>query len=79
VGDRRYQIHPWSVGSFETDPEALRQGIPLAAGILLTIVSFIFIIELGSIDFEEDGFWGFVFFGLVGIPSIFVGLGILCR
>jgi hypothetical protein len=55
------------------------RGIPLAAGILLTLVSFIFIIERGHIDFEEEEFWGFVFFGLLGIPSIFVGLAILCR
>jgi hypothetical protein len=55
------------------------RGIPLAAGILLTLVSFVFIIELGSIDFEEEGFWGFVFFGLLGIPSIFVGLDMLCQ
>lgn len=55
------------------------RGIPLAIGILLTLVSFVFIIELGNIDFERGEFWGFVFFGLLGIPSIFVGLGILCR
>jgi hypothetical protein len=54
-------------------------GIPLSVGILLTIISFVFIIELGYIDFEEKEFWGFVFFGILGIPSIFVGLGILCR
>jgi hypothetical protein len=55
------------------------KGIPLAVGVLLTIVSFVFIIELGHIDFEREEFRGFVFFGLLGIPSIFAGLGVLCR
>lgn len=55
------------------------RGIPLAIGVLLTIISFVFIIELGRIDFEEEEFWGFVFYGLLGIPTIFVGLGLLSR
>jgi hypothetical protein len=55
------------------------KGVPLAVGILLTLVSFVFIIELGHIDFEREEFWGFLFFGLLGIPSIFAGLGIVCR
>jgi hypothetical protein len=55
------------------------RSLPLAVGILLTLVSFMFIIELGRIDFGREKFWGFVFFGLLGIPTIFLGLGILCR
>lgn len=55
------------------------RGIPLAIGILLTLVSFVFIIELGHVDFEREEFWGFVVFGLLGIPSIFVGLSVLCQ
>lgn len=55
------------------------KGIPLAVGILLTLVSFVFIIELGHVDFEREEFWGFVVFGLLGIPGIFVGLSILCQ
>jgi len=55
------------------------RSIPLAAGILLTLVSFVFIIDLGFIDIGREEFWGFVIFGLIGIPSIFVGLSILCH
>lgn len=55
------------------------RSMPLAVGILLTLVSFVFIIELGYVNFEREEFWGFVVFGLLGIPSIFVGLSILCQ
>ena len=54
-------------------------GIPLAVGVLLTLISFVFIIELGEVDFDSKDFWGFVVFGLLGIPSIFVGIRILCQ
>jgi hypothetical protein len=53
------------------------RGTALAAGILLTLISFVFIIDLGRVDFDRDEFWGFVLFGLLGIPVIFVGLGML--
>lgn len=53
--------------------------IPVAVGILLTIVSFVFIIQMDGFDhFDPGNFFGFVFFGLLGIPSIFVGLNIIC-
>ena len=55
------------------------KSIPVAVGIILTLISFVLIVDLGYIDIEESKFWGFVFFELLGIPSIFVGIGILCR
>lgn len=53
------------------------RALPLSAGIVLTLISFVLFIDRG-VDVERQEFWGFVFFAMLGIPIIFAGLNLLC-
>jgi hypothetical protein len=58
---------------------AFFKSLPLAAGILLTVTSFMLLIDAGEVDVDSDEFVGFVILGLLGIPAIFAGLSIVSR
>jgi hypothetical protein len=55
------------------------RALPLASGVLLTLMSFTFLLDLSYIDLDDGDFWAFVFSGLIGIPIVFVGIEVLCR
>lgn len=55
------------------------RSFPLAVGIVFTLIALTFLVNAGRIDVDDNEFWGFVFCGLIGIPTIFVGIHVVCE
>jgi hypothetical protein len=43
--------------------------LPFALGVVLVLTSLAFLV-----DFENEDFWAFVFFAIIGIPTLLYGI-----
>ena len=52
------------------------KALPLTIGVALTLTALCFMVEFYSrgIDFEDEEFWAFCFFFVVGFPTLLWGV-----
>jgi hypothetical protein len=49
--------------------------LPFALGVVLVLTSLTFLVEfVDYVDFENEDFWLFVFFAIIGIPTLLYGI-----